>query len=180
MPYGSQYFLHGFGVFLGVIAGVVVTLIVQWYTRLKQEAQVVENFKFELKLNIKKIDVFLGYLTNYRNKANSDSLDLFFRYFDLSRTIWLTTNYVFRSGLLYRCLEHLDIEKLQETMWGFSRGSENHINDQLTWNKLHFNKRKTNQDIDFWEKEFKRYRQSLQNIAKKVKPPQHRWPFKRS
>jgi len=174
-----QYFLHGFGVFLGVIAGAAITLLIQWYMRWRQEIQVVNNLKFELELDIKKIGKFLEYLTDYRNKANSDSLDLFFRYFDLSRTIWLTTDYMFRSGLLYRCLEHLDIEKLQEAMWGFSRGSEKHINDQLTWNKLHFNKRKTNQDIDFWEKEFKRYMQSLQDIAKKVKPPERRWPFKR-
>ena len=49
-----SYFLQGFGVFLGVIAGVAITLITQWINEKRKESQKVENLKFEVGLNIKK------------------------------------------------------------------------------------------------------------------------------
>ena len=49
-----NYFLQGFGVFLGVVAGVAITLITQWITGKRKESQRVKNLKFEFELNIKR------------------------------------------------------------------------------------------------------------------------------
>lgn len=41
-----NYFLQGFGVFLGVVAGVAITLITQWINEKLKEFQKVKNLKF--------------------------------------------------------------------------------------------------------------------------------------
>ena len=41
-----NYFLQGFGVFLGVVAGVAITLITQWINEKLKESQKVKNLKF--------------------------------------------------------------------------------------------------------------------------------------
>jgi len=164
-----DYLLQGFGVFLGVIAGTFVVILVQKFTVWRQEEQKVKNLKFELDLNIKKIDGFLEKLTNYRNKANSDNLSNFFDYFDLSRTIWITTNNMFYSGLLYKYLEYEDIGKLQVVISEFSIYWENIINGRVEQNKKNLDRQKAIKDIDFWENKFKRHKKSLDEILKKLK-----------
>ena len=47
-----NYFLQGFGVFLGVIAAVTIALITQWISEKRKESQKVKNLKFEFGLNI--------------------------------------------------------------------------------------------------------------------------------
>lgn len=164
-----NYFLQGFGVFLGVIAGTFVVILVQKFTVWRQEEQKVKNLKFELNLNIKKIDEFLEKLTNYRNKTNSDNLADFFDYFDLSRVIWITTTNMFYSGLLYKYLKYEDIGKLQVMISEFSLYWENIINGQVEQNKKNLDKQKTIKDIDFWENKFKRHKKSLNEISGKPK-----------
>lgn len=164
-----NYFLQGFGVFLGVIAGTFVVILVQKFTVWRQKEQKVKNLKFELNLNIKKIDEFLEKLTNYRNKTNSDNLVDFFDYFDLSRVIWITTTNMFYSGLLYKYLKYEDIGKLQVMISEFSLYWENIINGQVEQNKKNLDKQKTIKDIDFWENKFKRHKKSLNEILGKLK-----------
>ncbi len=47
------YFLQGFGVFLGVIAGVAITILTQFINDRIKESQKVQNLKFEFGLNLK-------------------------------------------------------------------------------------------------------------------------------
>ena len=56
------YFLHGFGVFLGVLAGTAVTILVTLYLARREQTQQTQNLKFELKLNVAKIDTWLAEL----------------------------------------------------------------------------------------------------------------------
>lgn len=42
-----NYFLQGFGVFLGVIAGTAVLILTQWINGKVKESQKVKNLKFE-------------------------------------------------------------------------------------------------------------------------------------
>ena len=53
------YFLHGFGVFLGVLAGTVVTILTQLYFAKRGQIWQTQNLKFELELNVSKIDTCL-------------------------------------------------------------------------------------------------------------------------
>jgi len=82
-----NYFLQGFGVFLGVIAGVTIALITQWINEKRKESQKVKNLKFEFGLNIDKINKWLEENTKYRNAVNGDALNNYFGYFDLSRFV---------------------------------------------------------------------------------------------
>ena len=108
-----NYFLQGFGVFLGVLAGTAVTLLAQLVTNRRSQTKKLKNLKFELELNMKKIDRWLEELTKYRNAVNGDALNFYFGYFDLSRAVFITTSDMFLSGLLYKYLNHDDIGKVQ-------------------------------------------------------------------
>src|SRR5271157_4207419 len=85
-----NYLLQGFGVFLGVIAGTVVTILVQLYLQHLSETQQTRNLKFELGLNIQKIESWLEELKLYRNAVNGESLHTCFGYFDMSRIVSVT------------------------------------------------------------------------------------------
>ena len=167
-----SYFLQGFGVFLGVVAGVAVNLIVQYMILKKTELQFKQNLKFEITLNISKIDKWLKEIERYRNSVNADALDNYYGYFDLSRFITNTANEMFRSGLLYKYLNHKAIEQLQVISSEFSFFGENFFNNQINqykhqattqedwWNI----KKEVIQNIDFWEKKFENHKEALKNI----------------
>jgi hypothetical protein len=164
-----SYFLQGFGVFLGVIAGVVVNIGVQRYLIWRSQSQTVRNLKFELDFNIRKLDRFLEQMVAYRNAVNADSLSTYFAYFDLSRIISATTYNMLYSGLLYKYLSYEDIAQLQAILSGLSVQNENFMNNQILQNKLNFQKQKAAADVDLWERMFKDYKRTLEEIKAKLK-----------
>ncbi|MFH1687943.1 MAG: hypothetical protein ABIE70_10555 [bacterium] len=180
-----EYVLHGFGVFLGVIAGVAISLILQWYSKRRYIGQKVKNLLFELELDTKKIDLWLAEVAKLRNAVNGDSVDAWFGYFDLSKAIFVTANDMLNTGLLYEKLSHAEVEKLQQASWELSLSWENSINEQLAKDKgammgtqggtnrdaYRFAKSETVRHIDFWEGKMKRHKQSLEEIAVRLKKP---------
>ncbi len=172
-----NYFLQGFGVFLGVVAGVAITLITQWINERRKESLKVKNLKFEFELNIKKINQWLEEITKYRNAVNGDALNNYFGYFDLSRFVSVTANDMFSSGLLYKYLDHDDIGKVQVIYSEFSVAWETILNNQVMQYKV-----KATQDlaawphlkadvvvnVNFWENKFKEHKKTLQDILKKL------------
>lgn len=165
-----NYFLQGFGVFLGVIAGTAVTLLTQWVMKKTAEKQKVRNLRFEFDLNIKKIDVWLEELTKYRNAVNGDSVQTYAGYFDLSRVVYFTANEMFQSGLLYKHLNHDEIGKLQVIFTELSLFGENYLNQQIANNKANQNKQQAVFNIDFWEKKFKEHKTTFAELLKKLVP----------
>lgn len=170
-----NYFLHGFGVFLGVVAGVAITLITQWINEKSKESQKVKNLKFEIELNIKKINKWLEEITAYRNAVNGDALKNYFGYFDLSRFVSVTANDMFGSGLLYKYLDHDTIGKLQVVYSEFSPAWEDILNKQVAQNKTKSTdlsiwpqvKGEVVFDVNFWEKKFKEHKVTLEETLKK-------------
>ena len=175
-----DYVLHGFGVFLGVLAGTGVTLLVGWIQRRRGESQQVRNLKFELDLNIGKVDRWLEELGRYRNAVNGDSLQNYAGYFDLGRFIYVTANNMFLSGLLYKYLDDEQIGKLQEIVAEFSPAWEQIINSQITWNKTLFvqstaastwtsqAKPVVVQQINLWQGKFEGHRAALGQIKRSL------------
>ena len=134
-----NYVVQGFGVFLGVIAGTAVTLLVQYLIQYKDIQQQTKNLKFELELNVGKIDAWLDELGKYRNAVNGDALHNYFGYFDLSRTVSNTTSTMFISGRLYKKLTHDQIGQLQAVFSTLSFNGERYMNEQVTTRIRMFN-----------------------------------------
>ena len=163
-----NYFLHGFGVFLGVLAGTAVTLLTQWVLNKTKEKQKARNLRFEFELNIKKIDAWLEELVKYRNAVNGDSVQTYAGYFDLSRAVYPTANEMFQSGLLYKYLSHDKIGKLQVIFTEFSIYGENYLNQQIVSNKANPDKQQAVFNIDFWEKKFKDHKETFDDLVRKL------------
>ncbi len=162
-----DYLLQGFGVFLGVIAGTAVTFLTQLCISRAQDNQKIENLKFEIKLNIKKLDVWLEELSRYRNTVIGDSAFSFDGYFDLSRIVSVTWNDLFFLGKLYKRMKDEEIEKLQVLFSDLSFNWETLLNQQIATNKLTPNKQHAIASIGLWEQKFKEHRKTLQNLSNK-------------
>ena len=179
-----DYFMQGFGVFLGVIAGTTVTLLAAIFFQLRNQKQQVKNLRFELELNIRKIDGWLDDLQSFRNAINGDTLHNYFGYFDLSRAVSGTANAMFLSGMLYKKLTHDQIGALQEIFNHFSLFGEQYMNNQIAQAKQAFEQCRSENNmefwttqqkpeavgiVDFWEGKFQDHRKALDQIVKSLK-----------
>ena len=144
------YFLHGFGVFLGVLAGTVVTILTQWYFAKRGQTQQTQNLKFELELNVSKIDTWLEGLEKYRHAVNGDALHNWPGYFDIGKAVFVTANAMFTSGLLYKVLDKDDIAALQELFAELSPAGEQYMNNQLGEYRRIFTSFRYEKRIDEW------------------------------
>ena len=178
-----EYFLHGFGVFLGVLAGTAVTLLVAYINKRNNLKQQNKNLKFEFDYNIKKLDSWIEEIEKYRNAVNGDVLHLYFSNFDLGRTVTVTSNYLLQSGLLYNIFNHDDLGKILVIFSELTASTEQYINKEIDGNRRIFeeciNNPETNQwtkykakvvgDVDFWDKKFKDHKKNLTRIRNSLK-----------
>ena len=104
---------QGIGVFVGIVTGILVTLAAQWFTSRSKEKETLRYLKFEIDLNISKISQWQEEIESYRNAVNSDTIDSFSGYFDLSRFATCFYYNTVYSGLLYKYLDFEFVNKLQ-------------------------------------------------------------------
>lgn len=179
-----NYFLQGFGVFLGVIAGTAVTVLTSIFLARRQQTQQIRNLRFELDANIRKIDTWIEELGRWRNAVNGDSPHTYFGYFDLSRLLSVTANAMYQSGLLYSKLSHDHIGKLQIILSEFSLHGEQYLNNQMVQSRQAFEKCRTEgrlnewsarlkpdavSVVNFWERKFQEHRRSLEEIMQTLR-----------
>ncbi|MBI4483150.1 MAG: hypothetical protein HY652_09690 [Acidobacteria bacterium] len=150
-----NYFLQALGAFFGVLAGTAVTILVGLYFQRRNETQQTRNLKFELELDIKKIETWLEEIQRYRNAVNGDSLHTYFGYFDLSRIVSVTANAMFQSGLLHKKLSHDQIGKLQVIFSEFSVFGEQYFSNQLSQTRKTLEQCRAAGQMDLWHSEFK-------------------------
>lgn len=158
----------GFGVFLGVVAGTVVTLASQWVISRSTRAQRVRNLKFELRMDVAKLNRWLQEINDYRNAVNGNALAQYFGYFDFSRFIYVTANEMFVSGLLYKYLTEEEIEAMQVITSELSMNGEKFLAQQIQENKTNFVQVTAVGQINFWEQKLTTHRATLQAILQRL------------
>lgn len=163
------YFLQGFWILIGIIVGIIVNILTQKFLNWRNEIQLIKNFKFEIKYNIKKIEMFEKYTIRLRDLVNGDNLINFVDYFDLTKTIFITTNQMHFSGTLYKYLEDENLAGLLDTSSRFNQGWEMLINNQINELKTKFIsnnyiKQEAVNLVDFWEKFFLDRKKVLSHI----------------
>ena len=145
-----NYFLHGFGVFLGVLADTVVTILTQLYFAKRGQTQQTQNLKVELELNVSKIDTWLEKLEKYRHAVNGDALHNWSDYFDIGKAVSVTANAMFTSGLLYKVLDKDDIAALQKLFDGLSPAGEQYMNNRLGQHQRLFTSLRLDERMSEW------------------------------
>ena len=167
------------GASLGVVAGTFITIFATNWRQRRTEDEQIANLCFELRLNLKKIDAWIVELSRYRNAVNGDSLQRWFGYFDLTKTVSSASVAAMSSGLLYKKLSYEDIENLQFALWDLSASTERYMNDQFAAVRTEFSelwrsndttrwmttaKPKAIQLADFWEARLAGHREKLQKL----------------
>ncbi|MDQ1351949.1 MAG: hypothetical protein QG657_2255 [Acidobacteriota bacterium] len=163
-----EIFSNGIFIFLGIIAGTAVNALTQVFFARKNRKKQLRNLKFEIEMNIKKIDKWLEGINEYRNAVNSDALNVFYTYFDFSKFITVTAVSMFQNGTLYNYLDHEDIGDLQVIFNDFSLVGENIINNQIIQNKSNFNKTTAISNVNYWEKTIKSHKVKLREILSRL------------
>ena len=180
----ANYILQGFGVFLGVLAGTAVTLLASYVIQKRSERNQIQNLKFELDFNVKKLETWIDEIIRLRNAVNGDALGTYFGYFDLSRAVAVTSYNLLQSGLLYKLMHQDDFSKLLVIFQELSIFGEQYLNNQITQSKQTFQdcmanptanlwsstyKRQVVARVDFWENKFKQHKIDLERIRKTLK-----------
>jgi hypothetical protein len=159
-----NYFLQGFGVFLGVIAGTAVTILTQRFLLWRQEKQKVQNLKFEIQFNMKQIDRWMEYLNGYRNAVNGDAIALWAEYFDFSHVIKSTIENMIQTGLIYKKMSSDSVSHLLFFLSSFNQSSEVVYNQQILLQKQSFNKPRAILEISALEKKLKESKKNLETV----------------
>lgn len=166
--------IYGISVFVGIVAGIGVTIGVDFLKRKKQNANDKNNLSFEIKCNLSKIDKWIELIDELRNYVNSDRISQFGGYFNLSAAIFCTTNKLLQDGRIYTYLSYDSIEKIQENGTYLSLSGENMLNNQITqhkqsvWNGSMNVKQLAANDIDFWDKTLKKCKGNFMDILKEL------------
>jgi len=163
-----NYFLQGFSIFLGVIAGTAVTILTQHFLLWREEAQKVVNLKFEITFNIKQVDRWLESLTGYRNAVSGDTLSSWAEYFDFSHIIKSTTENMIQSGLIYKKLSLDSVSHLLLFISSFTQSFEYVISQQILNQRQAFNKQKAIIEITVLEKKLKENKKNLETVLQEL------------
>lgn len=117
--------MYGISVFVGIIAGIGVTIGVDYLKSKKQNANDKKNLSFEIRCNLSKIEKWLELINELRNYVNSDRINQFSGHFNLSSALFTTTNKLLQDGRIYAYLSYDSIEKIQENGTYLSVTGEN-------------------------------------------------------
>lgn len=162
--------IYGISVFVGIIAGIGVTIGVDFVKERRRSVHDRNNLIFEIRCNLSKIERWLELISELRNTINSDRIVQFSGYFNLSSAIFVTMNKLFQEGKLYTYLSHNSIEKLQENETYLSLTGENMLFNQITQHKQAIMNGYQNvrqaaaNDVDFWEKALKQCKGNFKDI----------------
>lgn len=164
-----NYFLQGFGVFLGVIAGTAVTILANWIIQQRQNAQTISNLKFEIAANIERISQWQEKVTAYRNAVNAEALHTWAEYLNFSQIMRGTAEETFRTGIIYRYLDNKHISFLQAFLFDFAIGLEQIANQKIMEQRNAFNKQEAIMFITYLEKKLADSKSHLREILDKLK-----------
>lgn len=166
--------VYGISVFVGIIAGIGVTIGVDYYKSKKQNANDKKNLSFEIRCNLAKIEKWIEQINELRNYINSDRINQFSGYFNLSSAIFTTANKLLQDGRIYQYLSYNSIEKMQENGTYLSVASENMMGNQILQHKQamlngYVNiKQYASNDIDFWDNILKKCKENFTDILKEL------------
>lgn len=169
-----QGVVYGISVFVGIIAGIWVTIGVDNYKEKKHSANDKNNLIFEIKCNLSKIEKWFELINELRNYVNSDRINLFNGYFNFSSALFTTMNKLLQDGRIYTLLSYDGIEKIQENGVYLSLAGENMFYNQIMqykqaiWNNPTYIKQFASNDIDFWDKILKKCKSNFEDILKEL------------
>ena len=123
---------------------------------------------------LSKIEKWLELIIELRNYVNSDRINQFSGYFNLSSAIFTTTNKLLQDGRIYTFLSYDSIKKIQENGTYLSVAGENMLSNQIMQHKQvvlngYMNaKQSASNDIDFWDKTLKKCKENFRDILKEL------------
>lgn len=169
----SSFFVWFLAILTGILSGTVINILVEKINKRNIEKELVKNLIFEVNYNMKKMDTFIEEIDRYKDSVTGDYTHRYFGYFDLSKILYNVAYNMLGTGLLYKYLNHDDVEKLLNFLSEFSSNGQNFINNEIAWVKTSISqeqkpkedvKQVALQNILFWGNKFKEKKKMLHQI----------------
>ncbi|MCB0340511.1 MAG: hypothetical protein KDD53_12945 [Bdellovibrionales bacterium] len=110
----SDAFSNGFWVFVGIIAGTLVTLLSAYVLIRLKRRKIKQNIKFEVTFNISKIQEWKGMLEKLLEHSNSDNIEDCLVLFDFEKIIFWTVHKTISDGTVYDYIDQESIVTVQK------------------------------------------------------------------
>ncbi len=163
-----QVLSYGFWVFVGIIAGTLVTLFTSLILVRLKKKKIKKNIKFEISFNIEKIQKWKGLLDEVLVASNSDSIKDCFVFFNFQEIILWTVNKTISDGTLYDYIDQESIITLQ-TLSGFCTAfSSKRINDEIRKFKNSPDKAGVAKMVKLWKAMLDKHKTNLKQIESKL------------
>lgn len=169
-PWG-YYFLEGLGIAVGLIGSIFAWIGYHVWVRSRGEKVMLKNVVVEFRMNIKQIDTLLEEVIKCRTAIGAQVLHKYVGYFDLSRCIWVTTNRMFSSGLIYKHFKEDDIDRLLGMLAALRLSYSDYMNTRIRESKEAASpeiKAAVIGDIDYWETKFKKHKKELAEMIEEI------------
>ena len=166
-----EAFVYGLSIFIGLVAGVIVSLLTELVKNRIENEKDIKNLRFELNCNLKKIERWLSVIGDLKIKNSEDRLPEFYGYFNFSLTIYSTYFKMFSKGTIYNCLTDESIERLQEVANSLNMNAELLVNGQIgnlkqaSYSAM-FNKKEATRQIETWEFMLKKCEDNTKQVIK--------------
>lgn len=163
-----QAFSNGFWVFVGIIAGTLVTLLASYIISQLKKKKIKRNIKFEILFNISKIQEWKGMLGEILEASNSDNIEDCLVLFDFQKIILWTVNSTISDGTVYDYIDQESIVTLQKLTDFCTPFYSQRINEQVHEFKLNPNRASVSKMVKFWNNLLDQHETRLRLIESKL------------
>ncbi len=164
----SQAFNNGFWVFVGIVAGTLVNLLSVIIIVTVKKKKIKRNIKFEISLNISKIQEWKRMLDQVLQASNSDIIGDCYVLFDFQKIILWTINKTITDGTVYDYIDQESIVTLQKfSDFGTTFYSER-INDAIQNFKKSPDRAGAAKMVSFWKSLLDQHESGLRLIESKL------------
>jgi DNA-binding transcriptional regulator YdaS (Cro superfamily) len=174
------HFFEGLGIIIGIIAGTIITILVNKHSEKKFKKYLVKTLKFELDYNIQKLTDFLNELEKYNAAVleGPASMSNYFGYFRFSDIFSAAITQLYQNGFLAQHLTIEQIAKLQDAIYDLQAKSEPFINQNIAnirqdainqailWERV--TKPEALRQIRFWKEKFETFENTFKDIENSI------------
>jgi len=162
-----------FGVFAGIVAGIFINLAISAIKNYNTQKKLINNLKYEIEFNLKKIDAFLEEFREYRKHINGKSPYDYFGIIHMTGLLKTTLEQMFSDRSIYKYFDNENIGRLQTFYSDIQPDTVKRVNDQIQeFREISYESKmvKTvNKYIDYLEAGLRGNKENLQAVKMKRK-----------
>ena len=162
--------MSGIGVFIGIIAGIIIDIAVRKFFINIQKKELTNNIIFEIEYNICHIEEMIADLDSLEIATSMDDPDRYPCYLNVKHKLQSATIRAYRNGHLYKIMNSDHVASLMNYSESLTEATESFYNQKIAQiynNKI--SKEESGKIINTIRKVLKDHRDNLEKVYSKLK-----------